>query len=151
MKKRSFFVFPLLATLLACTPSVANRGSMVDLELLAQIKPGETTREEVATKLGSPISMSTVDENVWYYVGRQTEQYSFFSPEVMKQQAIEIDFDQNGVVAGVANLDFSRSVDARPIDRETPTYGQENTFLRQLLGDLSHPRPNMKSDRAGGT
>jgi len=151
MKNPSFLIFPLLAALSACTPTVANRGSMVDLEILVQIKPGESTREEVVSKLGSPISISTVDENVWYYVGRQTEQYSFFSPEVTKQQAIEIVFDQNGVVATVSNLDVSKAADARPVDRETPTYGQENTFLRQLLGDLSHPRPNMKSGRDGGS
>jgi outer membrane protein assembly factor BamE (lipoprotein component of BamABCDE complex) len=151
MKKQPFLLFPVLAALAACAPTVANRGCSLDPELLAQIKPGATTREEVAQKLGTPTSISTFDENVWYYVGRQTEQYSFLSPDVLKQQAIEIDFDDKGVVTAFTNLDLPQAADATPVDRATPTFGQQNTFLRELLGDLSHPRPNLKNQRGSGT
>jgi len=150
MKKHSLFLFSFLVALAACVPTVANRGCLLDPENLAQIKVGVTTREEVATMLGSPTTVSTVDENTWYYVGRQTEQYSFFSPEVLKQQAIEIDFDNKGVVSKVVNLDLPQATDAEPVDRATPTFGQENTFLKDLLGDLKHPAPNLKNQNRGG-
>lgn len=143
-------VAALAATsLAACAPSVANRGNILDPETFAQIKPGSTTREEVATKLGTPTSVSTFDEKVWYYVGRQTEQYSFFTPDVLKQQAVEVDFNDQGVVTAFKNLDLSQAADASPVDRSTPTYGQENTLVRELLGDLSHPRPDLKNQQRG--
>jgi outer membrane protein assembly factor BamE (lipoprotein component of BamABCDE complex) len=53
------FVKLLLSLLLvvivsACAPVVANRGNILDDDKLAEIKTGESTREEVATKLGTP-------------------------------------------------------------------------------------------------
>jgi outer membrane protein assembly factor BamE (lipoprotein component of BamABCDE complex) len=143
--------FPLIvvAVLSGCAPTVANRGNILDPDNLTQITPGKTTREQVATALGSPTEVSTFDEKVWYYIGRQTEQYSFFRPDVIKQQAVEVDFDDQGVVVAVKNLDLKEAADVAPIDRETPTFGHDNTILRQLLGDLSHPMPNIKNSHEG--
>jgi len=128
-----------------------NRGNMLDPDIYAQITLGVTTREEVAKKLGTPTSIGTFDENAWYYIGRETEQYSFLSPNVLKQQAVEIDFDDKGVVTSLTNLDLSQAADASPVDRSTPTYDQKNSFLRELLGDISHPRPDLGKQRGSGT
>ena len=149
MKKTHLLLLCATALMAACQPTVANRGNILDPENLAQIKPGVTTREEVAAKLGTPTSISTFDDKTWYYVGRQTEQYSFLSPEVMKQQAVEVDFDDQGVVTAARNLDLSKAADADPVDRATPTYGQQYTIWRELLGDLSHPMPDMKNTHSG--
>jgi len=139
----------VVASLCACEPSIANRGNILDPGALAQITPGTSTREDVATKLGTPTQVSTFDEKVWYYIGRQTEQYSFLSPDVLKQQAVEIDFNDAGIVKSVTNLDLSKAADISPVDRETPTYGRNDTFIRQLLGDLSHPLPDLSNQMPG--
>ena len=131
--------------LVACEPTVASRGNVFDADGFARITPGTTTREEVATILGTPTTVSTFDEKVWYYVGRQTEQYSFLSPDVVGQQAIEVDFDDKGVVTVARKIDQSKSADIDPVARSTPTYGNNYTFLRELLGDLSHPMPDLKN------
>ncbi len=136
-------------SLIACEPTVANRGALLEPELIEQIKAGETTREGVLNKLGSPTTISTFDDKVWYYAGRQTEQYSFFSPDVTKQQVVEIDFDDQGTVTAVKNLDLSKAADASPVDRETPTFGQKNTLLRELIGDIKHPRPDLRGSKRG--
>lgn len=149
MKKTHLVALFAVALLGACEPVVANRGNILDLDMLAQIKPGTTTREEVASKLGTPTSVSTFDDKVWYYVGRQTEQYSFFAPDIIKQQAVEVDFDDKGVVTAAKKLDVSQAADAEPVERKTPTYGQQNTLLRELLGDLSHPMPDLKKQGEG--
>ena len=127
MKKTHLTLLCAAALLGACTPTVANRGNILDLETLAQIKPGITTREEVATKLGTPTSVSTFDEKIWYYVGRETVQYSFLTPDVVKQQAVEIDFNDQGIVTAAKNLDLSQagevatvSVRRRPMGSKTP-------------------------------
>jgi outer membrane protein assembly factor BamE (lipoprotein component of BamABCDE complex) len=134
-----------VSALTGCAPKIANRGNILEPETIAQIVPGQTTREQVATALGSPTEISTFDEKIWYYIGRQTEQYSFFRPDVIKQQAIEVDFDDQGTVATIKNLDLKEAADVQPVDRETPTFGHDNTILRQLLGDLSHPMPSIKN------
>ena len=151
MKKKHLLILGLGALLItACEPTVANRGNVLDPDSLARITPGTTTREEVATILGTPTVISTFDEKVWYYVGRQTEQYSFLSPDVIEQQAVEVDFDDKGIVTAAKKIDQSKSADIEPVGRSTPTYGNEYTFLRELLGDLSHPMPNLKNQTHGG-
>ncbi|MDR3449882.1 MAG: outer membrane protein assembly factor BamE [Alphaproteobacteria bacterium] len=150
MKKTPLLILCAALLVAACEPTVANRGNILDPDGLRSIKPGVSTREDVATVLGTPTEISTFNDKDWYYIGRQTEQYSFLDPEVTKQQAIEVQFDDKGVVTAVNNLDLSKAGDIETVDRATPTYGNDHTFLRQLLGDLSHPMPDMKNQQRGG-
>jgi outer membrane protein assembly factor BamE (lipoprotein component of BamABCDE complex) len=128
----------LLTFLAACEPTIANRGALIDPDKLAEIKVGVSTREDVATKLGTPTQVSTFDEKTWYYFGRTTEQTAFFDPEVVKQQAVEIHFNDDGVVTALNQLDPSGAPDIDPVARATPTYGHEMTFFEQLVGNVSH-------------
>lgn len=150
MQLRLIYVFFLPILLAACEPTIANRGNILETEKLADIKVGSSTREDVASKLGTPTETSTFDDKTWYYVGRQTQQYSFLDPEVTKQQAIEINFDDKGVVTQVATLDLSKAQDINPVARSTPTYGNDNTFIEQLLGNLGHPVPNVGNNKQEG-
>ena len=138
MRSTFFISFALISLLAACEPTIANRGNILDADKLAEIKPGTTTREEVATQLGTPTQTSTFDDKTWYYIGRQTEQYSFLDPEVIKQKAIEIKFDDQGIVTAVNDLDLSNAQDVATVSRTTPTYGNDNTLIQQMIGNLSH-------------
>jgi outer membrane protein assembly factor BamE (lipoprotein component of BamABCDE complex) len=139
MKAHSFLILGMAALLAACEPTIANRGNILDPDRLAEIKAGTSTREDVATKLGTPTEVSTFDDKTWYYVGRQTKQYSFLDPEVVKQQAIEVKFDDKGTVTAINQLDLSKSQDIAMAPGATPTYGRSDTLLKQLLGDVAHP------------
>ncbi|MDP9127448.1 MAG: outer membrane protein assembly factor BamE [Pseudomonadota bacterium] len=150
MRSRFFYATVLLLLCTACEPTVANRGNILDADKLTDIKAGTSTRYDVATRLGTPTETSTFDDKTWYYVGRQTQQYSFLDPTVTKQQAIEIHFDDKGVVTDVANLDLSKAQDISPVGRKTPTYGNDNTFIQQLMGNLGHPIPNLGKEKQEG-
>lgn len=52
-------------------------------------------------------------------------------------------------MTAVKKLDTSQAADASPIDRTTPTYGQENTLIRELIGDFKHARPDLRNQRRG--
>lgn len=137
---RLFSLFVALLTgLAACTPTVANRGNIVDPDKLAEVKTGESSREDVVRAIGSPTQVGTFDENVWYYFGRSTKQYSFLEPEVVNQSAVEIRFNDEGIVTKVEKLDPSVAQNISPVDRRTPTYGHETTILEQLVGNLGRP------------
>jgi len=139
-------------SLSACQPVVANRGNVIDADILDGIKIGSSTREEVATQMGTPTAVSGFDENVWYYIGIQTEQYSFMTPQVKKHEAVEINFDDSGIVTSKKKLDLSKAASVDSVDRTTPTFGQEQTLLKELLGNLSNPRPDLgNKSRDGGT
>ena len=143
MHIKYFFLIMLAVISTACTPTVYSRGNILDPDKLAEVKEHISTREDVAATLGTPTAISTFDEKTWYYVGRQTEQYSFFDPTVLKQEAVQVRFDDQGVVTSLTKLNLSEAHDIDPIERSTPTYGNDDTFIKQLMGNLSHPTPNM--------
>ncbi len=138
----------LVVCLGSCEPTIANRGNILDPDKLAQVKVGTSTREEVATKLGTPTAVGTFDEKVWYYFGRQTSQVSFFDPDILKQEAVEVRFDDQGVVTSVTKLDPALAEDIVPAEGRTPTYGRDDTFFKQLFGSLAHP--TLPDDKHGG-
>ncbi len=131
---------PLLAlALAACEPTIATRGNILDPDKMQQVEIGKSTREDVALTLGSPTQLSAFDENVWYYIGRNTEQYAFLDPEVIQQKAVEIRFNEDGLVAAVRTFDPSLAENIAPASGKTPTYGRETTFIEQLVGNLGRP------------
>ncbi len=130
-------LFALLFFTAGCAPTISNRGNMLDADALAEIKVGTSTREDVATKLGTPTQVSTFDENRWYYFGQTTKQYAFFDPEVVNQETVEVRFNDEGVVTSLEKLNPDASRDISPVDRRTPTYGHETTVFEQLVGNLS--------------
>lgn len=138
---RSFSLTGLISllALCACTPTIANRGTMVEADKLAEIQTGASSREDVINLIGSPTQIATFDEKIWYYIGRTTEQTAFFTPQTVKQESIEIRFDDTGIVSEVKRLDPQAAQDITPTSRRTPTYGHETTFLEQLFGNLGRP------------
>jgi len=120
----------------ACSPSVATRGNLTDPDRLAEIKAGQTRRDDVAGILGTPTSVGTFDPNVWYYIGQKTEKIAFFQPTVLERRVVIVHFDDAGVVSEIKQLDESNAQDIEMVDRTTPTAGREMGFLEQMLGNV---------------
>src|SRR4051812_21889785 len=92
-------------TLAACSPTVDTRGNLAEKERLDQIQPGVTTRDDIATILGTPSATGTFDPNTWYYIGARTEKTAFFRPDVVERKIVVIKFDEAGTVTAVNQLD----------------------------------------------
>jgi outer membrane protein assembly factor BamE (lipoprotein component of BamABCDE complex) len=120
----------------ACSPRIDSRGNLPDPDKLAEIKPGEHSRNDVAEILGSPSSIGVFDQETWYYISKRTEAVAFFEPEVAERQVIIVRFNKKGVVTGVETLGLEQGHGVDPVDRETPTAGAELTIMQQLLGNM---------------
>ena len=130
----------LAAALLAgCEPIVHQQGHVHDAEVLAEIKPGVQTREDVARLLGSPSAVGTFDDKLWYYISRRTETTAFYAPDLVDQSVIVIDFDESGVVAGVTSLTLAEARAIEPVEEESPTRGRELSFFEQIFGNIGRP------------
>jgi outer membrane protein assembly factor BamE (lipoprotein component of BamABCDE complex) len=125
-----------LAQVAACSPTVTNHGYRLDPEVLAQVTPGVSTREQVQRLLGSPSSIGTFDGERWYYISQRTEQMSFYQSEVTAQDVVTIDFDGQGIVREVGSRDLAQAVAVAPSSDKTRTMGNELTLLQQLLGNV---------------
>ena len=129
-------VTALAAGLTACTGRVDTRGNLADPEVASQITPGESTRGTVEDLLGSPTTIATFNDQTWYYIGRKTEKFAFFEPEVLEQQVVAIHLDPSGVVDDVKIYGPADAREIELVDRATPTAGKELSVLQQIFGNL---------------
>lgn len=148
VRNRAIRTTALIAGLMlgACSPIVLQHGHQVAQEKLAEIRPGATTKDEVQRILGTPSTLSTFNDRSWFYVSRRTSQVAFFAPRTEEQEAIAIDFDASGVVAGVRHFDLKDSQPVEHVARQTPSVGKELSFVEQLIGNIGKFNTGRRSD-----
>jgi len=143
-KTNSFHLFTLLIALAfvpACTPTIAQRGHMVEERQMAKINVGEDMRSDVLKTLGSPTTQSTFDPDIWYYIGQTTEKRGILDPEVIEERIVMVKFDpETGTVKTIEEIDRERL--NIPIARDkTETRGNKKSALQQLFGNLGKFNP----------
>ncbi|TVR98718.1 MAG: outer membrane protein assembly factor BamE [Rhodospirillales bacterium] len=126
----------MLAVVGACSPRVNTHGNKVGTDLLSEIVPGVHSRADVEAILGSPSTVSLFDGETWYYIGSRTETLAFLSPNVRERQVVAVTFDEYGVCTGVNAFGLERGREVELVRRETPTRGNEFTFIEQIVGNI---------------
>ncbi len=120
----------------SCSPIVNNRGNEPNPALLAQIEPGEQTKEDVFRMLGSPSSQTLFEEEAWLYISGQQEQVAFLAPEELEREVVIITFDAEGKVKEVKTITKEDGLDITVSSKETPTSGHSFGVLEQLFGNV---------------
>lgn len=142
-KRATFSVFLASAITVSasgCSPTVNVRGNIVKDYQLSEVVPGEDSRTDVLKKLGSPTTKATFDENIWYYMGQETEKKGILDPKVTEERIIKVSFNDEGIVDAIEDVNSDRV--NIPIDRDkTPTSGNEITIMQQFLGNLGRFNP----------
>ena len=136
--------------LAGCSPTVDQRGNLPEPDKLAEIRPGATTRDEVAKILGTPSSTAVFDSKTWYYISRRTKQVAFFDPDVVDQQVYIVNFDERGVVKAVDHRDLKDGREIEPAPGATPAPGRELTFLEQVIGNVGRFNKSASTSSGGG-
>lgn len=155
-----FRAAPLLAAigaalvLAGCQPTVSTHGHSIDPTVLAQIKPGVTSREEVSRLLGSPSTVGTFEKESWYYVSQRSEAISFYQADITQQDVVRVTFDSNGVVSDVQAHGLEMAQNVTPDPNRTRTMGNELTIVQQFIGNIgrfnSQPGAGPAGDRPPG-
>jgi outer membrane protein assembly factor BamE (lipoprotein component of BamABCDE complex) len=120
----------------SCTPMVQTHGYRLDPEMLAQVEPGATAREQVLQLLGSPSSVATFDPSTWYYITQRTERMSFYQDEVVAQDVVAIRFNNQGAVEDIGFRGIDDAKEIELVERETPTSGNELSAIEQFIGNI---------------
>lgn len=112
-------------------------GHKVEPESVELIQKGKTTKEEVVEILGTPASVSTFQDNKWYYISEKTERsVSFMKPTVIESQTLIIAFDDKGRVSEILEKGLGDKQVVAHVERATPTSGRSFGFMEQLLGNV---------------
>ena len=123
--------------LLGCSPIQATRGNIVQDEKLVDLQVGVSTADDVVDILGTPSTVATFDNAVWYYIGQRTERIAFFRPEVIERRILVVEFDPDTLILqSMEELDYEDGQEVALIERETPTLGRRMTFLEQMFGNI---------------
>ncbi|MBL28300.1 MAG: cell envelope protein SmpA [Rhodospirillaceae bacterium] len=134
--------------LAACQARVETHGFMPNPQLISQVEVGKQNKRQIGQLLGTPSTVATFDNDVWYYITQRTENYAFFQPEIVDQQVLAISFDDAGTVDNVHRYTLADGKIVDMVSRTTPTVGNELTFLEQLFGNVG--RFTDKGSGAGG-
>jgi len=135
-------IVPTLALMLvACETAVSTHGHRIDEQEIASIRPGVSSQGDVAAVLGTPSTLASFDDRTWYYVGRRTEEQSFFARKVAAQDVVRVRFDETGVVTGVDRFALADARDVDPVNDETPTGGNELNVVEQFIGNIGRFNP----------
>jgi outer membrane protein assembly factor BamE (lipoprotein component of BamABCDE complex) len=128
-------------SVVACSPDISTHGHRFDAAALARVEPGNSSRDDVTSLLGSPSALATFDDRTWYYISQRTEQHSFYFSTVVSQDVVAIVFDDQGTVSAINRNGLDSAMDVDLVDRETPTAGNELTVLEQFLGNIGRFNP----------
>jgi outer membrane protein assembly factor BamE (lipoprotein component of BamABCDE complex) len=136
------FLFLLLGCAALSTAGCAerqiqnNQGYIADEELADSVQPGVDNKESVEKALGRPTLSSKWDDNVWYYISRNTRQLAFARPVPATQRILIIRFAPDGSVTAVDRRGLEQVADLTPNPDKTPTLGRESTLLEDLFGNI---------------
>jgi outer membrane protein assembly factor BamE (lipoprotein component of BamABCDE complex) len=135
--------------LAACQPVVRTHGFMPATDEIAQLRPGEQTREDVRAILGAPSTTGTFETDTWYYIQRRTSTIAFYSADVTEQDVLGLRFGDDGRLADIVRfgLDDGRTISY--VDRVTPTSGNELTVLEQFVGNIGRFNSEGSANRPG--
>lgn len=133
----------------ACTPTVAQRGNMLEDYQIEEVTIGTSKRSDVLRALGSPTTRSTFDSNVWYYIGSETEKRGIFDPKVAKERIVLAAFDDEGTLEALEEIDRER-LSIPYVRNKTKTHGNETTVVQEFLGNLGKFNPNQGSAATTG-
>lgn len=127
--------FTLLLALTGCA-TIDNRGHVVDPDQLESIKVSVSTKEQVAELLGSPSSVSTFGNKIWYYMSETTQTRAFLNPTVLKSNTTRIEFDDQGRVVSLNSITEADKQVIAHVQRSTPTAGHSFSVIEQLFGNI---------------
>ncbi len=122
--------------LAACSPRITVRGNLLRETLLAKIEIGKQTKEDVAEILGSPSTLGTFDDRIWYYISRKTEKIAFLDEQVIDQQIVAVYFTDKDIVQAIQRYYKNDLRQIGMSERQTPTAGKELSVFEQLIGNL---------------
>ena len=130
------FILLLLLGLTACEGKEYLRGNIPLESQWNKIIAQQTTQREVLSYIGSPSTVETFGQNIWYYIGQRRTQTAFLKPKIESLKVHIVIFDTNNVVQDKKILNEETLKKIAYNDDETGTFGHDVSVIQQLLGNI---------------
>ena len=137
--KNLFVIFALLfatTILSACISRIEKQGHLIDDDQMQAIVVGQSSKQTVLEKLGTPTITSAFDPNKWIYVSINDKVKAFLAPELEKARSISISFNEQGIVSNISMATQKDFQNIEPNASATPSYGHNMSLMQQILGNF---------------
>jgi len=135
----------------ACGQIVDQRGHQPVPGTIEKLEVGAQGRDDVLRLMGSPSTIATFGDEVWYYISSKNETTAFLAPRVLEQRVIAISFGGDGRVREIKQYELKDGKEVAMVSRKTPTAGKELTVIEQILGNVGKfSAPKKQVPGAGG-
>ncbi|TPG16785.1 outer membrane protein assembly factor BamE [Sphingomonas koreensis] len=119
-----------------CTPLRSHQGYVIDVDLVNSVQPGVDNRQSVLDTLGTPTFTSQFGGGQWFYLARDSRNFSYNKPKAVNQIALRISFDPQGNVTRIDRTGLDQVVSIDPSKKTTPTLGRKRGFFQDLFGNI---------------
>lgn len=125
------------ATLAGCggIGTIDRRGQVWGDTDVAQLQPG-MSKEQVRANFGTPQTTSSIGGETFYYISSTERTVAFMKPSVVDRKVLAVYFDRNDNVANITQYTLQDGRVVKFAKGETAAYGKDESFVRQLLGNI---------------
>jgi outer membrane protein assembly factor BamE (lipoprotein component of BamABCDE complex) len=134
-----------------CTPLRSHQGYVIDTDLVNSVQPGVDNRQSVLDTLGTPTFTSQFGKGEWFYVARDSRNFSYNKPKAASQITLKVSFDDKGTVTRIDRTGVDQVAQINPDKKTTPTLGRTHSFFQELFGNIGTVgAPGMAPPDQGG-
>lgn len=124
--------------LIGCSSIYRNHGYTPTEEDLAKVTVGVDTRDTVAETIGVPSVSGVLNGSGYYYISSRLRHYGATQPKVVSRELVAISFTNSGVVRNIERYGLEDGQVIALNRRITDSSVNDQTFLRQLLGNIGN-------------
>lgn len=146
MSIRKMFFFGAVLLCAACSSDVflKHNGNMPEEKKINQIALG-LTKEEVRDILGSPSSVTGLNDNHWIYMSSTQRKIAFLRPEETERDILALSF-KDGKISKIEKFGLQDGNDIAVDEDETQTATPNVGFFRKYFGGVGQYMPFGKTD-----
>ena len=134
--RKSVLIVGFAALVAGCAQIDRFQGFTPPAAEIATLQVGATSKEEVITLFGPPISERALENNTIYYASSQFRYFGPFAPRIIDRQILAIDFDAADRVRNIARYTMEDG-QIIVLDRRVTEDGiNDVTFLSQLFASF---------------
>ena len=125
-------------TIMSCTPIKKVSGYVPIQKQIDQLKTGFSTKNDVLSLLGEPLSYIEDPSHHLLYVQQKVETVAFWEPKVSERTVVKLSFNEAGVLNEVKS---SKTRDNREFITEKEIIisdGRKLTFWQQMFGNIGN-------------
>lgn len=125
----------------ACATVYRDHGYVPSDDELQEIVVGVDSRDTVSDAVGVPSTAGILDSSGYYYVQSRVRHLGALRPKEIDRQVVAISFSDAGIVQNVERFSLQDGKVVQLSRRVTESSVRDNTFLRQLLGNIGRIAP----------